>query len=95
MDNVTINNKTVYTITSTNCRHDKPRVTVYTGTLEYLVNHVYGYTIESNGYDKYKVKSLATLLKYLNNGESYWSMYTTYEGRKATPEEIEKYKKSA
>lgn len=86
---VIISNKTVYTVTKSR----KGRETIYVGTLEHLVNHVFGYTIECNGHDKYKVKSLQTLLKYLNNGDSYWSFDSYYEGRKATAEEIAEFRK--
>ncbi|MCM1322937.1 MAG: hypothetical protein NC218_01990 [Acetobacter sp.] len=81
---VQISNKTVYAVTT----ERRGRTHTYVGTLEHLVNNVFGYTIECNGYDKYSVKSLTTLLKYLNGGQSYWSIDTYYEGRKATKEEI-------
>ena len=74
---------TVYTITA-----DKgERSTSYTGTPAYLVDEVFGYTIECNRKSKNTARrSLQGLLNGLC-GTSYWSISTSYSGRLATPAE--------
>ena len=74
--------KQVYVITTERRGHTN----TYTGTLDYLVDRCFGYTIECNGYSR-NCKSLNTLLGRLNGGTSYWSISTYYTGRKATKEE--------
>ena len=74
--------KQVYVITTERRGHTN----TYTGTLDYLVDRCFGYTIECNGYSR-NCQSLNTLLGRLNGGTSYWSISTYYTGRKATKEE--------
>lgn len=61
--------KQVYVITTERRGHTN----TYTGTLDYLVDRCFGYTIECNGYSR-NCKSLNTLLGRLNGGTSYWSI---------------------
>lgn len=83
--------KQVYVVTTERCRYGEPkRTSTYIGTLDYLCEHVFGYTIECNGYDK-NCKSLKTMLGRLNGGTSYWSISTYYSGRKATNEEAKSW----
>lgn len=53
----------------------------HTGTLDYLIDHVFGYTLECNGMgtDFKRPKTVAMLLKRLNGGDSYWSRRSTYK----------------
>ena len=80
--------KKVYAVTT----HRKGRDTTYVGTLDYLLDKVFGYTVECNGGCPENIRSLKGLLSNLNGGQSYWSMNTYYDGRPATKEEIEKYR---
>lgn len=79
--------KQVYVVTTE--RHGQTNT--YTGTLDYLINDCFGYTIECNGYSK-NCKSLNSLLSKLNGGRSYWSISTYYTGRKATKEEADAWR---
>lgn len=53
----------------------------YTGTLDYLIDDVFGYTLECNGMgtEFKRPKTIKALLNRLNGGRSYWSMNTVYE----------------
>lgn len=53
----------------------------YTGTLDYLIDKVFGYTLECNGMGTTfnRPKSITTLVNRLNGGLSYWSQNSTYE----------------
>lgn len=52
---------------------------VYEGTLQYLLDHVFGYTCECNGKHPSQIKTIGQLMKCLQTGQSYWSMTNTYE----------------
>ena len=66
---------TIRTISDTGHEHD------YTGTLDELIDNVFGYTLECNGMgtDFKRPKTVKSLLDRLNGGDSYWSRRTSYE----------------
>jgi len=77
--------KTIYTVVKTS----NGKQSQFTGTLDYLVDNVFGYTIECNGKRKTTARrSLAGLLGCLNGGTSYWSINSVYYGEIATPKEM-------
>ena len=69
------NSNKVYTVRTWHNGHSHD----YTGTLQYLLDHVFGYTCECNGKHPSQIKTIRALLNCLNNGRSYWSMNTSYE----------------
>ena len=66
---------TIRTISDTGHTHD------WTGTLDYLIDKVFGYTLECNGMGTTfkRPRTVATLVNRLNGGNSYWSMRNSYE----------------
>lgn len=68
-----------YTVKSTD--KNSGRSTEWTGTVDELVENVFGYTLRCNGMGtKFKrPKSAKALVNRLNSGNSYWSMRNSYE----------------
>lgn len=52
---------------------------VYEGTLRYLIDHVFGYTLECDGHRWPEPKTARSLVNKLNRGTSFWSSGTHYE----------------
>lgn len=65
---------TVRVVSDTGHSHDQ------TGTIDYLVDKVFGYTLQCNGMGvKFKrPKTVKSLVNRLNSGHSYWSMHSSY-----------------
>ena len=53
----------------------------YTGTLNDLIDNVFGYTLECNGMGTSfrRPTTISMLVKRLNEGGSYWSRRNSYE----------------
>ena len=45
------------------------------GTLDYLIDNVFGYTLQSNGMGRLfkRPQTVRSLVNHLNSGSSYWS----------------------
>ena len=69
------NPNTIYKIRTRHNGHEH----IYEGTLRYLIDSVFGYTLECNGTRWPEPKTAQTLVNRLNGGRSYWSMTTSYE----------------
>lgn len=50
------------------------------GTLDYLIDEVFGYTLECNGMGRLfkRPKTVKALVNHLNCGNSYWSRRNSY-----------------
>lgn len=51
------------------------------GTLDYLIDDVFGYTLQCNGMGRLfkRPKTIRTLVNHLNSGNSYWSNRNSYK----------------
>lgn len=60
---------------------DSGNIHYWTGTLDYLIDDIFGYTLECNGMGTHfkRPKSVKTLVNKLNSGHSYWSMRNSYK----------------
>ena len=60
---------------------DTGNTSEWTGTIDYLIDDVFGYTLECNGMGtKFKrPKTIKSLVNRLNSGRSYWSMRNSYK----------------
>lgn len=67
-----------YTIKSTS---DRGRETEWSGTLDYLLDNVFGYTLRCNGMGTsfQRPKTAKALVNRLNSGNSYWSTKNSYQ----------------
>ena len=63
------NGKKEHTIQVTS---DTGHIHYWTGTLDYLIDNVFGYSIGS------RPKTIRSLVNRLNSGKSYWSMRNFY-----------------